>query len=141
MPNAASTLTYRWFDQVWNNSNKNAIDELMSHDATVHGLDGITEAGAKGFKVFYDGFRQNFSDVKVEVEDTVSEAGIEAARCNVWATHIPSGTKVNFGGVTWVRVQNGKIVESWNYFDFLGMNQQLGLELTPVQNPAPMEEN
>jgi len=33
MPNKNSTLTYRWFQEVWNNSRKAAIDDLMARQA------------------------------------------------------------------------------------------------------------
>jgi predicted ester cyclase len=33
---------------------------------------------------------------------------------------------VEFTGISILRVENGKIVEAWNNFDFMKMHQQLG---------------
>jgi predicted ester cyclase len=37
-----------------------------------------------------------------------------------------TGKTIAFGGTLFVRVENGKLVESWNYFDQAGLLQQLG---------------
>ena len=56
----------------------------------------------------------------------------EPARCLVTGTHTgeslgrPStGKPVIFHGMTMVRLKDGKIVESWNNFDFMTMYKQL----------------
>jgi len=41
----------------------------------------------------------------------------------------PTGQRIDFEGVTIVRVVDGQIREGWNRFDFLTMYQQLGVEL------------
>ena len=128
MPNRNSTLTYRWFQEVWNNGRRDAIDELMDANGVIHGIEGINAPGPEGFKVFYDSFRQQFPQVHVEVEDTVSQEGYETSRCLVTATDANNQT-VKFTGMTFVQVRNNKIVESWNNFDFLSMYQQLGFKL------------
>lgn len=128
MPNRNSTLTYRWFQEVWNNGNRAAIDEIMDINGVVHGIEGINAPGPEGFKVFYDGFRQQFPKIHVEVEDTVSQEGYETSRCTVTATDANNQT-VTFTGMTFIQVRNNKIVEAWNNFDFLSMYQQLGFKL------------
>ena len=34
----APTLLHRWFEEVWNQQQESAIDELMADDALVHGI-------------------------------------------------------------------------------------------------------
>ncbi len=128
MRNKHSTLTYRWFQEVWNNANRNAIDELLAADGVVHGIEGINVPGPEGFKVFYDSFRNQFPTVNVEVEDTVSQDDLETSRCTVTATDANNQT-VTFTGMTFLRVNDNKIVEAWNNFDFLSMYQQLGFKI------------
>ena len=128
MPNKNSTLTYRWFQEVWNNNRKAAIDELLDANAIVHGIDGIDVPGPEGFKVFYDSFKQQFPKVHVEVEDTVCEGGYETSRCTVTATNANNQT-VTFSGMTFLQVKDNKIIEAWNSFDFLSMYQQLGFKM------------
>src|SRR5215471_20471418 len=117
MPNKNSTLTYRWFQEVWNNARREAIDEMLDPNAVVHGIEGIDAPGPAGFKIFYDSFRRQFPKVHVEVEDATSEGGFEASRCTVTATDSNDQT-VNFTGMTFLEVRNSKIVQAWNSFDF-----------------------
>lgn len=135
MPDKKSSLTYRWFQEVWNSGRKDAIDELLDVNGVIHGIEGINVPGPEGFKVFYDSFRNQFPKIHVEVEDTVSQEDYETSRCMVTATDTNDHT-VKFTGMTFVRVRNNKIVESWNNFDFLSMYQQLGFKLA-----APDEIN
>jgi predicted ester cyclase len=128
MPNKNSTLTYRWFQEVWNNSRKDAIDEMLDDNAIVHGIEGVNTPGPEGFKVFYDSFKQQFPQVHVEVEEAVSEGEYETSRCTVHAT-TANDQKVTFSGMTHLKIKNNKIVEAWNNFDFLSMYQQLGFKM------------
>jgi predicted ester cyclase len=128
MPNKNSTLTYRWFEEVWNKGREAAIDEMMDAGAVIHGIEEINAAGAEGFKTFFRSFRQQFPQIHVEVEDAVSDGDYETSRCTVHATN-GSGQTVQFSGMTFTQIRDGKIVESWNNFDFLGMYQQLGFKM------------
>ena len=61
MRDTKSTLLHKWFDEVWNNDNESAIEQLMTSDSHAHGI--ITEGqpeGAEGFKIFFRGFRSQF---------------------------------------------------------------------------------
>jgi len=39
---------------------------------------------------------------------------------------------IRFSGMTFARIQDGKLVEGWNVFDQLGMLQQLGIVNLPA---------
>ncbi len=63
---------------------------------------------------------------------------IVAARWSGTGTHrgdglgFPAtGRQVRLSGMTFVRIQNGKLVEGWNVFDQLGMFQQLDIVKLP----------
>ena len=129
MPNKNSTLTLRWMEQVWNQGRESSIDEMLDPTAVVHGIEGIDSPGPEGFKTFYHSFREQFPQIHVEVEDVVSQENYECARCTVRATNA-SGQEVMFSGMTFAQLQNGKIVEAWNSFDFMSMYQQLGFKMT-----------
>ena len=129
MPKKHQSLTYRWMEDVWNNGNEKAIDVLLDENAVVNGIEGINEPGPKGFKAFYKSFRQQFPKIHVEVEDVFSEGGYETSRCTVDGT-TAAGQNVHFTGMTCVKIENGKIVEAWNNFDFLTMYQQLGFRMS-----------
>jgi len=130
-------LVRRWFEEVWNQGRSDAIDELLASGGIVHGLSEDTDnpiRGPEDFKPFHETFRGAFPDVAVAVEEIIAEGDMVAARCLVRANHagdhlgVPaSNAAVHFTGIAIVRIEDGKIVEAWNNFDFLQMNKQIGL--------------
>lgn len=134
MRDVKTSLAYRWFEEVWNNSNRNAIDQLLTTDVITNGIDTKNQSGIEGFKTFYDNFRMDFSNVWVVVEDVISQDDTESARCTVTATHNNSGKSVTFSGNATIKVRDGKIAEAWNNFDFLTMYLQLGYALHASQS-------
>ena len=123
MRNVQSTLLYKWFDEVWNKDDENAIDKLMASDSSAKGiLKDEQPKGPAGFKIFFNDFRSRFHDVKVDVEDAISQDDIESARTTVSAVHTASGKKVSFSGMCRVKVRDGKIAEAWNNYDFLDLH-------------------
>ena len=76
--------------------------------------------------------------MKIQIEDILAEGDTVATRWAGTGTHqgdglgFPAtGRPVQFKGMTFVRVENGKLVEGWNSFDQLGMLQQLGVVNPP----------
>ncbi len=134
---ANKALVQRWFEEVWNKKRPEAIDEMLSPDAIVHGLLDDAEnplKGPAGFKPFHETFRGAFPDVEVVIEDMVAEGDKVAARCSVRAKHsgdnlgiAASNAPVDFTGIAIARIEDGKIVEAWNNFDFMRMNRQIGI--------------
>jgi predicted ester cyclase len=129
------TILEHWFEEVWNKGREAAIDELATPDVKAFGLtnpDGTEVKGIPEFKAFYRSFQSAFSNIHIEVEDTVTEGDKTVARCVVTATHTgegigktPKGKHVKFTGMSLVREKDGKIAESWNNFDFKTMFEQL----------------
>jgi predicted ester cyclase len=134
-PEDGMTTLEHWFEEVWNQGREAAIDELMSPNTKGHGLrgpDGNEIDGMAAFKSFHKTFRSAFPDIHIKVEDTVTEGDKTVARCVVTGRHTggslgktPTGKPVKFTGMCMVRVKDGKIIESWNNFDFMAMYQQM----------------
>ena len=130
-------IMHRWFEQVWNKGNVSVINELLAEDAVIHGLSdpsGTPVTGREAFREFHSQFRTAFPDIIVDVEDCIAEDDKVVARCSVRARHSgelmgvgPTDADVDFTGIAIIRVDNGRIVEAWNNFDFLKMNKQLGV--------------
>ncbi|MBC7948218.1 MAG: ester cyclase [Chitinophagaceae bacterium] len=134
---STSELLSQWYDEVWNKSNDAFIDEMMSREVVVYGLDPSGSAkGVENFKVFYHKFRESFPTVSIKVTPLVSDHQTATAFCNVSARSA-TGKEVTFSGLCVARYFICfKIVEAWNNFDFLKMYQQLGHILV-----AQIEEN
>jgi predicted ester cyclase len=134
MRKAKSTVLHKWFTKVWNESKEKSIDKLMAADGLAHGLMAEGQPnGAAGFKIFYQNFREQFHDIKINIEDVISQDDMECARTTVTAVETASGKKVTFSGICIAKIKNGKIAEAWNHYDFLGMYQQLGQVLGPQE--------
>jgi predicted ester cyclase len=130
---AEAEFMNRWFEEVWNNQNETAIDEMFAEDGLGHGLGPEPIVGPENFKAFHRLFVSAYPDLKVHVEDTVVEGEKIAVRCRVTGSHSgegigvsPTNNPVEFTGMVIVRVRDGKIVEAWNEFNFMEMYKQVG---------------
>jgi steroid delta-isomerase-like uncharacterized protein len=129
-------IVRRWFEEVWNKGRADAIDEMFDENGIAHGLSADPANPIKGptdFKPFHTVFRDAFPNMVIGIEDMVAEGDKVAARCSVRGKHEghfmgreATQSPVEFSGMTIVRIENGKIIEAWNNFDFLTMNKQLG---------------
>lgn len=130
------SFMHRWFEEVWNRQCEEAIDEMCTEDVVANGLtdaEGNTIRGRDAYKNLFRAFTSAYPDLKITVEDTVSEGDKIAARCRVTGTHTgeglglaPTNQPLEFTGMTIVRIEDGKIAEAWNEFDFMKMYSQLG---------------
>jgi predicted ester cyclase len=130
------SFIHRWFEEVWNYRSERAIDEMFAEDGVANGLtdaEGNPLRGPEGFKQLHRTFLAAYPDLRITVEDIVSDGDKIAARCKVTGTHAgdglgiaPTNQPVEFTGITIVRVKDDKIVEAWNEFDFMKMYSQLG---------------
>lgn len=127
---------YRWFEEVWNKGNEDMIEEMFAEDGIANGLndaEGNPVRGHAGFRSLQRAFRCAYPDLKITIEDSISEGDKIALRCRVTGTHTgdglglaPTDQPVEFTGLAIARIKDGKIVEAWNEFDFLKMYSQVG---------------
>ena len=89
--------------------------------------------GPEGVKEFASMYRNAFPDVQMSVEDQIAEGDMVATRWIASGTHqgelmgiAPSGNRVTVSGTSIERIVNGKIEETWDNYDALGMMQQIG---------------
>ena len=128
-------LLRRWFEEVWNKGRADAIVEMFDENGIAHGLSDDPTKPIKGptdFTPFHTTFRAAFPNMIINVDDMVAEGDKVAARCSVRGKHegdfmgrAATQSPVEFTGMTILRIDNGKIVEAWNNFDFMTMNRQL----------------
>ncbi len=133
-------LSRRIFEDVWNRKNLSAIDELMSVDYVHHDPSSpAVPRGVDGYKQFVNSYMSAFPDAHFTIDDTFTdgqntEVQNEVTRWTVTGTHegelagIPrTGRRFSVTGISIARIANGKITESWNSWDALGLMQQLGV--------------
>lgn len=137
MRDVTKSLCFRWFQEVWNQNQEESIDEMLGPDCFAHGINSDEgPKGIEGFKQFYHNFKGQFQDIKIDVLDVISQDDMECAHTEVTAIHAETGKRVKFYGLCMVRIEDGKIAEAWNHYDFLNMYQQLGQVLTPLEKEA-----
>jgi steroid delta-isomerase-like uncharacterized protein len=130
-------VVHRWFEEVWNHRDLAIVDELLSENSISHGLmdvEGNVRRGPAGFRMLFDAFTNAYPDMHVAIDKTVSEGDYVVVHVMVTGTHLgegigvaPTHRHVRFTGFCLIRVENGKIVEAWNQYDFMTMYQQLGV--------------
>jgi steroid delta-isomerase-like uncharacterized protein len=81
-----------------------------------------------------------FPDLRHTIEDIVAQGDRAVFRVTLHGTHqgtfmgIPAtGKAIQYTAMGMARFRDGKIAEMWMVADFLGLLQQLGMELKPAQ--------
>jgi len=127
-------LSRRIFEDVWNRKNLSAIDDLISADYVHHDANSPAASGIDGYKQFVNYYMNAFPDAHFTIDDAFTDGQNEVIRWTVVGTHegelagIPrTGRRFSVTGITIARIANGKITESWNNWDALGLMQQLGV--------------
>jgi predicted ester cyclase len=109
-------------------------EELWNHTGDLDAAEELFAAGeAEAAKQEAADFRRGFPDVISTIEDLIAEGDKVVARWRSRATHqgdyrgiAPSGKEVEFTGISFYRIEGGKIVQSWNSEDRLGLMRQIG---------------
>ena len=109
-------------------------EELWNHTGDLDAAEKLYAAGqAEAAKQEAANFRQGFPDVISTIEDLIAEGDMVVARWRSRATHqgkymgiAPTGKEVKFTGISFYRVEEGKIAESWTVEDQFGLMQQIG---------------
>jgi predicted ester cyclase len=115
-------LVRREQEELWNHTgNLDAAEQLFAPDQ------------AEAAKQEAADFREGFPDVVSTIEDLIAEGDKVVARWRARATHLgeymsilPTGKEVEFTGISVYRIEAGKIAESWNEEDELGLMRQIG---------------
>lgn len=149
MPNIEQTnraIARRYYDEIMNQGKLEVIDELMSpdflftiptHPDPYH--------GPEGFKDLVTMLRGAFPDVHLSVEHLLAEGDTVVGHWKGSGTHtggplhsvmgdLPAtGKHFVIDGMSWLRIVDGKIVESLANEDTVGLLMQLGV--IPNENP------
>jgi steroid delta-isomerase-like uncharacterized protein len=114
--------------------NLEVADELISPNFVGHDpVSPEDSRGPEGVKEFAMMYRNAFPDVRLSVEDQVAEGDMVVTRWIARGTHqgelmgiAPTGNRVTVAGTSVERIVDGKIEETWDNYDALGMMQQIG---------------
>jgi steroid delta-isomerase-like uncharacterized protein len=122
----------------------NVADELYAPNYAGHDPASPEDIrGPEGVKEFASMYRDAFPDVLMSVEDQVAEGDKVVTRWIASGTHqgdmmgiAPTGNRVTVAGTSVERIVDGKIEETWDNYDALGMMQQIGAIPAPEEAQA-----
>jgi steroid delta-isomerase-like uncharacterized protein len=132
-------LSRRAWEEIVNQKNLDAIDEIFTPDCLWHQPDQDLQ-GPEAAKEFVGMYLSAFPDTRVSVEDMIAEGDRVVTRVRLRGTHqaelmgiAPTERQIEVKGVTIHRIEGDKIVEQWQFHDDLGLMRQLGAVPEPTQ--------
>jgi steroid delta-isomerase-like uncharacterized protein len=128
-------LTRRFYEEVFNRGNLQAIDELVNQNMLEHQLLPGLPPGREGLRQWTIMFRTAFPDLHADIEDLTIDGDRVWIRSVMRGTNTgqfmgmsPTGKTFQAESIDIIRVdQHGSMVEHWGVFDQAAMMQQLGL--------------
>jgi predicted ester cyclase len=127
----------RWAGQeAWLQGNLAAFDEIYAIDYVWHRPPFPDISGLEAIKESVAGMRNAYSDLIISYDEMVAEGNSIAYRYSIQGKHTgespslpipPTGKDVKLEGCVVVHVKDDKIVEEFEYSDYLGFLQQLGV--------------
>lgn len=134
MSQEKKSLVKRFISEVWEEGNRDIIDEVLSEDYVDHNLPEGIPPGREGVKQFTSMYLRAFPNPDVEMEDLIAEGDKVVLRWSASASHRgefmgvpPTNKRVKMTGIEILRFSGGKIVERWGLSDQAGLLQQLGV--------------
>jgi steroid delta-isomerase-like uncharacterized protein len=127
-------LTQRWFTEVWNNRNAQAVSEFLAADAVMHGISetGGDVRGTDGFLAMHSRLLQAFPDIHFALHDCFGAGDKVAVRWTATMRHTgpglgidPTEAEITLAGMGIARFVDGKVAETWDNWDRMTMFQQL----------------
>jgi predicted ester cyclase len=125
-------IVRRYVEEISNQGNLDLVDEIFDRYVS-HQPDGSTlERGPEDVKRIRAAHFEAFPDERVSIEEQIAEGDKVVSRLTVRGTHqrgfrgmAPTGKEVEIKGISIFRFsEEGKVVESWESFDELGLMRQ-----------------
>jgi steroid delta-isomerase-like uncharacterized protein len=138
-------IARRALEEVWSGQGDlDAADELYAPNYVDHDPASPEDIrGPEGAKEFASLYRNAFPDNRYSVEDQVAEGDMVVTRWIGSGTHqgeimsiAPTGNRVTMAGTSVERIVDGKIEETWDNYDAMGMMQQIGAIPSPEEAQA-----
>jgi steroid delta-isomerase-like uncharacterized protein len=133
-------VVYRLNDEIWNQKNADAVDEIFAPDIVIYRSGRPVIQGTEILRQWVANFARNtWGDSRATIDEIVTEGDLVVTRWTVQGTHAgewrgiaPTGKPVTITGMAFHRVVDGKIMELWAEEDWLGVMQQIGALPTPA---------
>ena len=126
-----------------NTANLGLLDDIYAEGVVVHDCSAPEDIrGLDALKSFYEASHAGFPDMEVRFDDVLASKNHVIFRGTIEGTNTgslrgmpPTGRHVSFSCVAIDRIEGGKIVEEWVYFNVLDLLEQLGMSPPPPKPP------
>lgn len=133
------SLGRRFYDEVFNNGDVAALDELLADDFVEHEEVSGFAPDKAGVTEFFSMMHRAFPDISVEVEAMAVDGDQLFTHAMMRGTHqgefmgVPAtGRRVEVGLADRIRFRDGRAVEHWGVTDMMALMEQLGvIDLEP----------
>jgi len=126
-------LGRRYFEEVWNRGDLDALDRLLAPGYVNHTPSRPDPPpGPAGLKPIVSAIRRAFPDLHYEIRDIVATDDTVVMRVRMTGTHrgdlfglAPTGKRISVDQINIERIRAGRIVEHWRVTDELSLMKQL----------------
>ena len=130
--NTNKELVKRYYDELWNQQNREMIDVLLDDDITFRGTLNIETQGKKEFEGYMTNILTAIPNLYHGIEMMVEENGVIAVRAVYNGTHKgklfdyePTNNRIKYNGASFFRFKDGKIANIWVLGDLITLYEQL----------------
>ncbi len=136
-------IVNKLYDEVFNNQDTRAIDNLVAAEITIHDPMMGEMHGIDAFRQFTAVFLSAFPQQHSTVETLIAENDLVAALHTHTGVNTgsflelpPTNQAINIRGLELFRIKDGKITELWRHDDDAGLLRQLGMLTAPAGEAA-----
>ncbi len=126
----------RFWEEIFNDRNLAAIDEIFAPNWVYHGAGGHEVHGPEELKKFLSMYFKAFPDFHADIEDLFAEGNNVASRAICRGTHkgelmgiAPTNKQIEVPVIAISHLSDNQIVEDFELVDLFGLFQQL--EINP----------
>ncbi|MEL7278789.1 MAG: ester cyclase [Pseudomonadota bacterium] len=116
-----------WFQRVWIEEDLSAIAELLQPSSYVEGLRETPQVGPDEFTPFVEALLKQVRVLEVSIVRSLEDEAWISALLALKLECRHTGKAIPHTGQVMARIEDGKIVEGYNHFDFFALFGALGL--------------
>ena len=123
-------------EKAWYNGDFNGLDQIYAADYAAHRPPFPDAKGLQAVKQYIADTRLAYSEIQMIYDEWICAGDAIAYRYHGRMKHTgtspslpipPTGKELTLEGCVIVHVKDGKVVEEWEYSDYLSFLQQLGI--------------
>lgn len=127
-----ANIVRRFYEEIWNEGNLDAIPDVCHHRMTFRGSLGDTKRGHQGFADYVTSVRGSLKDYRCDIEEIVTEGKRVFAKMLFSGVHsgeflgyTPTGKSVEWAGAALFTIESELITDLWVLGDLHGLISRL----------------